>query len=180
MLNDSILLFCKYRPSDCHLCPSSTFKVIKFQRLENVEMFEAYKYHEVRVAQKTQNFSRPGLPGLPTWLQKLTEKNGLSQTANNMYLLHGTSKANLVSTGLKIAARNRSTCGRGLYFIPPSLQSKPICSPRRSRTLCRVVHGKMEDLVQRKAAPNMDIIPHVARQSLPGLNADTCSRTMNT
>ena len=150
MLSESIVPFCRANQTRCPVDEMSNFKVLKFSRLENVEAFVRYKRYESRVA---NSFRGQGevfeIRNLPSWLQKLSRKNGLNPDANAVYLLHGTTKGKLeciVVEGLKtrFSLTTSGTYGKGLYFTDNSCKASQFGD---IILVCRVVLGRNEVLV---------------------------------
>ncbi|KAL7549807.1 hypothetical protein ACHAWF_013081 [Thalassiosira exigua] len=157
MLNESILPFCKENHSNCGLNVLSHFKVSDFQRIENIEVFERYKRHEVRVARATQRRGKtPTSIKLPGWLQKLSRKNGLCSVSNTVYLLHGTTESKLeciIQEGLKTKFsldRSGLSYGKGLYFANNACKANQYShnggGKERIMLVCRVILGRCEIL----------------------------------
>lgn len=138
-----------------------------------MEAFERYKRHEKLVEEslRDQRVSSSVLPGLPAWLQKLSKKNGLSEKAKSVYLLHGTSMANLtliVQEGLKtkFSLKKNPSYGMGLYFTDNACKANQY-SPDNIILVCRVVLGRTERLRQpcpRKLFPALDCDSAVAEK----------------
>jgi len=152
MLNGSIRSTCRIIDTRCKFGMSSKFTVNKFERLENINAFARYKRHEARVACAldrdglTRNIDRT----LPSWLKKLSEKNGLSTSANTVYLLHGIKTKNLeeiIQEGLKtkFSLSRASSYGKGLYFTDSSCKASQYAT-NGCILVCRVVLGRMETL----------------------------------
>jgi Poly(ADP-ribose) polymerase catalytic domain len=122
--------------------------VLKFSRLENVEAFVRYKRHECRVAQSNSGEGEVSQArNMPSWLQKLSRKNGLNSEANTVYLLHGATQDKLeriVQDGLKtsFSLATRGTYGKGLYFADNSCKASQF---GKIILVCRVV-GRSEVL----------------------------------
>lgn len=154
MLNDSILQTCRDHQTHCNIDESSRFKVHRLTRIENIERFEQYKRHEkivTEAALRGQYVSTPVMSGLPLWLQKLSKRNGLSETANTVYLLHGTTAENvelIVEEGLKtrFSLNTNPTYGRGLYFTDNACKASQYTQGDNVILVCRVVLGNTEVL----------------------------------
>ena len=96
----------------------------KMRRLENVQLFERFSQRERQIADDMlmdgQNSDPRCRPSTHSWLQRLGEKNGLSDAANTRYLLHGTQLSALPSIlqhGVCTKfAQDKPLYGRGAYF----------------------------------------------------------------
>lgn len=170
MLNESILPFCKENATSCGVDPFTSFRVQNLNRIENVALFERYKKTEARVARQMRTRGiTPTSISLPTWLQKLSRKNGLCPESKSVYLLHGTTPENvasIVQAGLRTSiSLNRSpSYGKGLYFTD--------CACKASQygdiiLVCRVTLGNSEILrspCPRKLFPKMGFDSAIAQK----------------
>lgn len=176
MLNESILPFCKENPSRCCLNPSSKFEVIKFERLENVALFNRYKTYETSVARTMHRTGRGPTSGevsplhtLPIWLQKLSNKNGLASSAHTVYLLHGTKSCNvkhIVQDGLKTKfslGHQHLTYGQGLYFTDNACKASQYTDDG-CMLICRVVLGRTE-VLRKRCSPKRKLFPSIGHDS---------------
>jgi hypothetical protein len=159
MLNDAILPFCRNQGKGCpSMHTTLTFKIVKFQRIENLSAFKRYKVYEDQVGKDIANLGSPAsaqLPDdLPDWLNRLSQKNGLSRQANTTYLLHGTRASflpSIVQEGLltRFSLSTEPRYGKGLYFTDSSCKADQFGArnnPRRTILVCRVVLGVVEIL----------------------------------
>lgn len=151
MLNESVLEVCRENLTPCGMLCFSSFRIRKFERLENVEAFKRFKSYEIQVARRMESTlrvtARPS-NNIPSWLQKLSRKNGLSGRANTVYLLHGTRDDNLdciVREGLKtrFSLQRALSYGKGLYFTNKACKASTYGN---IILICRVVLGATEIL----------------------------------
>lgn len=159
MLNDAILPFCRNQGKGCPSMHNTlTFKIVKFQRIENLSAFKRYKVYEDQVGKdiaKRGRTASAALPDdLPDWLNRLSQKNGLSRRANTTYLLHGTRAIflpSIVHKGLltRFSLATEPRYGKGLYFTDSSCKADQYGArnnPLRTILVCRVVLGVVEIL----------------------------------
>lgn len=138
-------------PCDCSMHPNEEFVVHQMQRIENKQVFERFKTYETKIAQQHQSDAVSTGPSTHYWLDRLAQKNQLSKTANTVYLLHGTSLANLESIcrdGLqtRFSLKTHGIYGRGLYFTDSSCKAFQYAKPDGCIIICRVVLGEIEVL----------------------------------
>jgi hypothetical protein len=136
---------------DCSMRSDEEFVVHQIQRIENKQAFERFKAYETSIAQQHQSHEVNTRPFTHDWLDRLADRNQLSKVANTVYLLHGTSLANLESIcrdGLqtRFSLERHGIYGRGLYFTNSSCKAFQYAKPDGCIIICRVVLGEIEVL----------------------------------
>ena len=127
----------------------------KMRRLENVQIFERFSQRERQIAADMlmdgQNSDPRCLPSTHSWLQRLGEKNGLSEAANTRYLLHGTQLSALPSIlqhGVCTKfTQEKPLYGRGAYFTDSACKASQYGNRINENSVilvCRVILGKCE------------------------------------
>ena len=142
----------------CH-CPvhegECQMEVQSVQRIENKTLFERFKVYEAAVAHELldQSVEDNLVRGIHPWLQRLGCRNGLSKTANTVYLMHGTRNSNLASvcqrglrTKFSLHKEPDGLYGRGLYFTNSSCKAFQYAGHGGCILICRVVLGRIERL----------------------------------
>ena len=125
------------------------------KRLENQKLFEAFIRQETKIANERPILDTNVSPDAHSWLKRLSVKNGLSSSANTVYLLHGTRRANLEQIsreGLRVKhAKPSSLYGQGVYFTESSCKAAQygdggVSGGQGCILICRVALGTAEKL----------------------------------
>jgi len=135
-------------------------EVEQLQRIENAAAFERFKVYEASVADDLQPWTNNAddeklVRGIHEWLQRLAIRNGLSQAANTVYLMHGTKKNNIsaicqrgLETKYSMRRNPDGLYGRGLYFTNSSCKAFQYAGHGGCIIICRVVLGRIQLLKQ--------------------------------